>query len=199
MQERLSSAALATLARKIKVHGNELIVKFLWLSDMNTFILYWNPQISNFKDEERTDFVRQLRDGADYEFNWAIWDWKLAKEGDRFFRVRCGMHNPADDGIIDSGYFLCEPYEDDDWSGRGRRVHYAEMEFDVVLDYNLCPILSSEKLDLRIPNFDWHGGHSGRVLDEFSADMLEKLWNQHVEALTSNPETEEFVFDERIA
>ena len=72
MQERLSSAALATLVRKIKVHGNELIVKFLWLSDMNTFILYWNPQISNFKDEERTDFVRQLRDGADYEFNMGL-------------------------------------------------------------------------------------------------------------------------------
>ena len=165
---------------------------------MKTFILFWNPQISNFKDEERTDFVQALRKGCTYEFSWAIWDWEQAQRGDRFFRIRCGMANPAEDGVIDSGYFISNPYADEDWSGRGRRVHYAEMEFDTVVDFNHCPVLSSEKLDIRIPHFDWHGGHSGRFLDEVSATELETLWQQHIDALTSNAKTKKYIFEEPI-
>ena len=163
---------------------------------MNTFILFWNPQISNFKDTERTGFVQALRTGATYEFNWAIWDWQQAHAGDRFFRLRCGMPNPADDGVIDSGYFVCDPYPDEDWSGRGRKVYYAEMEFDTVLDFNHCPLLTSEKLDLRIPHFDWHGGHSGRMLDEVSARELEKLWSEHISHLCNTPDTKDKIFYE---
>ncbi len=161
---------------------------------MNTFILYWNPRISNFKDEERSEFVQDLQLGIDYQFNWAIWDWQKAKPGDRFFRIRCGMPNPADDGVIDSGYLVGEPFQDEDWSGRGRRVHYVYMEFDSVIDFNRCPILSSEKLDLRIPHFDWHGGHSGRILDEESAKELETLWQQHIKDLVADDDTTEFVY-----
>lgn len=163
-----------------------------------TFILYWNPQISNFKDEERSEFVKYIRNGNYYDFNWSIWDWKEAKAGDRFFRIRCGMSNPADDGVIDSGYLINDPYIGEDWSGRGREVHYANMEFDVVIDYNHCPILAADKLDLRIPHFEWHGGHSGRLLDEQNAAELEALWEQHVHMLKSNDQTKEFVFSEQI-
>ena len=162
----------------------------------NTFILYWNPQISNFKDAERSSFVQALRNDDFYEFNWAVWDWQEAKEGDRFFRIRCGMPNPQDDGVIDSGYFTSDPFVGEDWSGKGREVHYAEMEFDKVIDYNHCPVLSSDKLDLRIPHFDWHGGHSGRLLDEQSAEILEELWEQHIDALLDDEQTSGYVYDE---
>ena len=97
-----------------------------------TFIMYWNPQISNFKDEKRSEVVQMLREGEYYDFNWAVWDWQEAREGDRFFRVRCGMPNPADDGVIDAGEFITEPFAGEDWSGKGREVHYVEMEFDAL-------------------------------------------------------------------
>ena len=161
-----------------------------------TFIMCWNPQISNFKDEKRSEVVQKLREGEYYDFNWAIWDWKDAREGDRFFRVRCGMPNPADDGVIDAGEFITDPFAGEDWSGKGREVHYVEMEFDAMIDFNHCPVLSSAKLDLRIPNFDWHGGHSGRLLDAQSAEILEELWEQHLEELKDNTETSEYVYDE---
>ena len=93
------------------------------IRERQTFILFWNPRISNFKDEERSEFVKALRQHRGYEFNWAIWDWQKAQAGDRFFRIRCGMPNPADDGVIDSGYFVSNPYADEDWSGKGRKVY----------------------------------------------------------------------------
>lgn len=161
---------------------------------MNTFILFWNPQISNFKDQQRSQFVKDLRKGLYYEFSWAIWDWQQAQKGDRFFRIQCGMSDPAKDGVIDSGYFTSNPYSDDDWSGRGRKVHYIDMEFDAVIDYNRCPILASDTLDIRIPHFDWHGGHSGRFLDQVSAAELESLWQQHLDTISSNPKTSKYVY-----
>lgn len=160
----------------------------------NTFILFWNPQFSNVKDEDRSGFVEYLCTGGCYTTSWAIGDWEKVREGDRFFRVRCGMPNPADDGVIDSGYIVSKPFAGTDWSGKGRKVYYADLDFDVVLDYDTCPILTSNKLDLRIPNFDWHGGNSGRLLLKKDAAVLEKLWQQLVDGLIENPETYNSVF-----
>ena len=166
------------------------------MNPYRTFILFWNPQISNFKDEERSMLVEALRIGADYEFNWAVWDWRKVRVGDRFFRLRCGMPNPQDDGVIDSGYFTSEPRLGEDWSGKGREVYYAEMEFDMMIDYNHCPVLSSEKLDLRIPHFDWHGGHSGRIIESRSGIILEDLWYEHLKSLRENPLISEHLYIE---
>ena len=154
----------------------------------NTYILFWNPQISNDQGDSRLQFVADLLRGCQYEASWSIWDWRKAKDGDRFFRVRCGMPHPEDDGIIESGYLVGRPFLGLDWSNYGRKVHYSYLHFDAIIDYNSCPVLSSDKLDLRIPHFDWHGGHSGRLLDEQSTTFLEKLWQEHVDNLINDPQ-----------
>lgn len=166
------------------------------MTPYSTFILFWNPQISNFKDEQRGEFVQALRDGFPLDFNWAVHDWRSMRIGDRFFRIRCGMPNPADDGLIDSGYFTSKPFLEEDWSGKKRKVYYAEMEFDMMLDFNYCPVLSSEKLDLRIPHFDWHGGHSGRLIDSRSGIILEDLWYEHLKSLREDPLLAEHLYIE---
>ena len=43
---------------------------------MNTFIMMWNPAISNWKME---DFELTLCHFDDVEFKWAIYDYKKAK------------------------------------------------------------------------------------------------------------------------
>ena len=161
---------------------------------MNTFILFWNPRISNFKDTERTQFVAAIKNGARYTSDWAIHDWHIAHKGDRFFKIRCGMPDMQDDGIIESGHFLSEPYQGDDWAGRGRVVYYVDLKLDVALDYNFFPVLPSAKLDLRIPHFDWHGGHSGRLLDEPFAAHLEQLWQEHLIEQCSQNDNWEWVY-----
>ena len=71
------------------------------------------------------------------------------------------------------------------------------LHFDAIIDYNCCPVLSSDKLDLRIPHFDWHGGHSGRLLDEQSTTFLEKLWQEHVDNLLNDPNFRSNMYVER--
>lgn len=141
---------------------------------MNTFILFWNPGISNYKLK---DLQNALRKNCHVD-NWAVWDYKEAHRGDRFFWVRCGEGKT---GICMSGYFRSDPYLDEDWSGKGREVHYAKLMADVVIDPESCPILTTEELQKLIPSFDWTGGHSGRLLPDADAQKLEARWKQFLD------------------
>lgn len=141
---------------------------------MKTFILFWNPAISSYKLD---DFQRELEElASEYnDMNWSVWEHDKAQAGDRFFMVRCGNGHT---GICMSGYFSSNPYRGEDWSGRGRVTYYMDLFPDVVLHPDYLPILTTAELLSAIPSFDWTGGHSGRLLDEASAGILENLWKQ---------------------
>lgn len=144
---------------------------------MKTYILFWNPAISSYKFD---DFQRELEEITDdyYNMNWSVWEYENAHAGDRFFMVRCGEGKT---GICMSGYFSSDPYQDEDWSGRGRVTYYMDIDPDVMIHPEYRPILTTEELMKEIPSFDWKGGHSGRLIDEKSAEKLEALWNQFQE------------------
>ena len=82
---------------------------------MNTFIMMWNPAISNWNMDS---FELSLCHFDEVEFNWAIYDYKKAKVGDRFFLVRCGE---GETGIVMSGTISSRPYKGEDWSGKVER------------------------------------------------------------------------------
>ncbi|MBR0054672.1 MAG: leucine-rich repeat domain-containing protein [Bacteroidales bacterium] len=141
---------------------------------MKTFILFWNPEISSYT-------IERLREDLEVEqhvSNWSVWEHKKAHKGDRFFMVRCGEGKT---GICMSGFFSSEPYQDEDWSGKGRVVYYMDLSADFVIDPDILPILSTEILSQKIPSFDWSGGHSGRLLPAQKAKKLEKLWEEFLE------------------
>ena len=141
---------------------------------MKTFILFWNPGISSYT-------IERLREDLEVEqhvSNWSVWEHKKAHKGDRFFMVRCGEGKT---GICMSGFFSSEPYQDEDWSGKGRVVYYMDLSADFVIDPDILPILSTEILSQKIPSFDWSGGHSGRLLPAQKAKKLEKLWEEFLE------------------
>ena len=141
---------------------------------MKTFILFWNPGISSYTIER----LREDLDAEQYVGNWSVWEHKKAHKGDRFFMVRCGEGKT---GICMSGFFSSEPYQDEDWSGKGRVVYYMDLSADFVIDPDILPILSTEILSQKIPSFDWSGGHSGRLLPAQKAKKLEKLWEEFLE------------------
>ena len=108
---------------------------------MNTFIMMWNPEISNWK---MNDFESSLCHFDDAEFNWAIYDYKKAKIGDRFFLVCCGGEKT---GIVMSGTISSKPYKGEDWSGKGREVFYVNMDLGSMIHPNHEEIITTEQLE----------------------------------------------------
>lgn len=144
---------------------------------MNTFILMWNPAISSFTMERYEHEVLSPFEFFD-DLNWDVWDHELAHEGDRFFLVRCGAVNT---GIVMSGTFTSEPYEDADWAGQSRKRLYMDLQPDYAVHPDKVPIVTTERLSNEIPTFDWTGGHSGRILTPEQAARMEKIWSEYLE------------------
>ncbi len=161
---------------------------------MSTIILFWNPAISSYNLEGHRDLLSK-----DFfilnSFNWSVWDHQRAHTGDRFFMVRCknkpvpGKLNKwgkqvwepvLDDttGICMAGTFISEPYRDEDWSGKGRETYYMNMDIEQATDPDKFVIIKTSALLEAIPDFDWKGGRSGRLLDEYAAEKLEKLFEE---------------------
>ena len=141
---------------------------------MNTIILFWNPGISSYT-------VKRLREDLSnnaHVGNWSVWEHEKAHKGDRFFMVRCGEGKT---GICMSGRFRSEPYKGEDWTGKGREVYYMDLMADVVIDPDVCPILSTVELQSLIPDFKWDGGHSGRLLPAEEAEKLEDKWEEFLD------------------
>lgn len=140
-----------------------------------TVILMWNPAISSVKLDDINDSISRMRTA---DFNWSVWDYENARQNDRFYLVRVGDGNT---GIVMSGVLDSQPYESRDWSGRGRRTFYMDMDPNVILNSDTTPMLTTEVLMKAIPTFDWTGGHSGRILSETEARKLEELWSEFLE------------------
>lgn len=137
-----------------------------------TFILKWNPEVSNIKAEdwkrwkERFPFITP---------NWSVWEHEKSDDRDRFFMVRVGEGRT---GLVMRGRFCSMPKEGDDWSGKGRKVFYRDMYIDNIMDPETDPIITTEELEAAVPDFDWRAGHSGMRLSDAQATAVERLWKK---------------------
>ena len=141
----------------------------------STIILFWNPEVSSFKMDAYQELLENIKHS---HMNWSIHEHEKAHFGDRFFMVCCGRKSA---GICMSGYLVSEPYVDTDWAGKDRVVYYADIAIDYIINPASLPILPSEEIMKEIPDFDWLGGHSGRVLAPEAAVKLEALWKTFVQ------------------
>lgn len=142
----------------------------------NVVILKWNPSFSSYEMFSYLMDLRQanISNGLDVDFDWSVFEHEKIHEGDRVFWVKLGY---GQTGIVASGYVIGEPYEGEDWSGKGRETYYVNFEPDVMLNPDTLPILSTQTLSEKIPDFEWNKGHSGMVLSSEQAKKLEKLWD----------------------
>lgn len=118
------------------------------------------------------DLDYMLEGNALDDFNWNVWEYDKVCCVDRFFMVKVGL---GVNGIVMSGTFSSEPYQDEDWSGKGRKVFYMDMEIEEMIHPYSVPLLTSEELAKEIPDFVWTGGHSGQVLTEEQTVKLQEL------------------------
>lgn len=147
---------------------------------MATYILFWNPAISSYNMERfEYDFDNDKDVG-----NWSFNEHKKVKFGDSFYMVKCGKGKT---GIVMQGNIYSSCYLGDDWSPKKRTaIYYADINPDIVINPETADeLLTPEKLTEVIPDFNWYGGHSGRLLDTKNANILNKLW---VEYIDNNPE-----------
>lgn len=114
------------------------------------------------------------------DYNWSVWEHDRAHEGDRFFLVRVGQGNT---GVVMSGYFTSEPYEGEDWSGKGRQTFYMDMCPLYMFHPDKTKILTTKELRQAVPDFEWGGGHSGRLLTPSQAAALEARWEEFLQTV----------------
>lgn len=147
-------------------------------SQHNTFLLRWDPAISSYTMARLDADMEEWAKGFwDYDFDWSVYEWQNARNGDRFFMLRTGEGNT---GIFAAGRFTTEPYKGKDWAGNGRETYYMQMDFEAVFHPERTEIISTEELERELPNIDWHKGHSGEMVDNETADRLELMWRDHI-------------------
>jgi len=134
---------------------------------MATYLLTWNPKHyawENLKEEPYDPLSR-----------WSVGKTKKIRIGDRFFFMRLGKEPK---GIIGSGFFKSEPYDDAHWDPRksGEMALYADTDFDdVLLNSDEEKILSLNILK-GIAEINWTPYASGMQIREDVAKELEKGW-----------------------
>lgn len=144
-------------------------------------ILFWNPDISSMTRDRMTDEMTDVMDWGG-TFNWSFWEYENVKPGDTCYLVRCsdaqGPH-----GLMLRATIISEAYQDEDWSGKGRRTMYADWYPQEFIDSEYTSPLSPDKLESAMPGFNWRGGHSGRELPKEYEQVLENLWYEYLKSL----------------
>lgn len=159
---------------------------------MATFLLYWNPFFSSYKmDRFLRDFkfpegkdVLSDEPGWDRSpdfFNWSILEHEKASKGDRFIFVKVGYAKPT--GIIGVGHFNSDPFEDEDWSGQGRKTYYMGMDWETVIKPTSDKILKTDVLIDAIPEIVWSQGKAGVMVSPEVAEKIEVLWQRHLDSV----------------
>lgn len=142
---------------------------------MATYILFWNPDISSYNMERFHDDFKY----GDSVGNWSFNEYEKVKKGDRFYMIRCGQGKT---GIVMHGVITSKCYESGDWSPKRRRhIYYADIVHWVMVNPETAPdMLTPDLLTRLMPDFNWYGGSSGRLLSPEYAKVLDELWAKYV-------------------
>ena len=122
------------------------------------------------------DFLNGLKNFDHFRLNWSVWGHEKVHQYDRFFMVRVGGDNT---GIVMSGLIMSDPYKGKDWNGKGREIYYVDLRPSVMVNPDSSLLMTKGELSAHFPEFDWTGGHSGRVMSEEDSVKLMNLWELH--------------------
>jgi len=185
---RRLDAAQAFLDRMDDVQWDELFGKARGIVRENfrkTFIMRWNTDISNHTMVDFEDSMANFDDEGFY-YDWSIWDFKKAHVGDKFYMIRTGK---GVNGVVMKGTLTDAPYMDEDWSGKGRKVYYVRMALSHIIHPDKASlVLTTDALSAAIPSFNWSEGHSGEMLTDEEAILLDRLWEKYVKRLNERHE-----------
>lgn len=145
---------------------------------MSTFILTWNPAVSNVKLSDFVEGMKNFDFGGEAVCGWAIHDYDKLKVDDRVFLLRVGKGRT---GIVQSGYVCDWKEEERNWKGELKKSHYVYYTPDVFINPEKTDTITIEMLEETIPSFNWRNGCSGRILSPKEGKKLCKLWDGFLE------------------
>ena len=141
---------------------------------MKTYILLWNPAISNYSFK---NYSREYLRNVGTVITWELREFENVEPGDRVFWLRCGEGKT---GILMAGSIYESPFQEAHWKNPGEMTSYAPFLVEYAVDPEEVPIITTEMLQKEMPEFDWNGGHSGRLLNPEYAEKLEMMWAKYV-------------------
>ena len=110
---------------------------------MATYLLNWNPL--KWPWDDLSEMSRETRSGRTVDEPWSTGRSKRILPGDRVFLIR---QHVEPRGIMASGRATSGWYEEGHWSADKpkKRAIYVEVEWDLILDPEIDPLLSRERL-----------------------------------------------------
>ena len=141
---------------------------------MKTFILLWNPEISNYSYKS---YCREYLRNVGNVITWNLHDYEDAQPGDRVFWLRCGEGRT---GILMAGTIYESAFEDVHWRYPEQRTSYVPFLVEYAVDPEEMPLITTDMLRKEMPDFEWNDGHSGRLLNPEYAEKLEMMWAKYV-------------------
>lgn len=160
----------------IKLYNDIIDMQWYNTPEPKAYMLRWNTEITNFKMQDFEDCMKRFKDPG-LCLSWSIWDWQDARVGDIVYLLRVGEGST---GIVMRGEIISEPYVDDDWSGKGREVHYVDFRVDQIMHPEKAVIPTTKELQQNWDEIDWSGGHSGTLIEERTAYQLEKYFDRYL-------------------
>lgn len=161
---------------------------------MKTIVLTWNPNLWDMTAKELRAVEKRSRAGnLRSRGRWSTGARKTGVvPGDRCFLLR----QSTERGLIASGTFTSEIYQDDHWDGTpGKESNYADVEWTRWLSSS--DRLPVEDLVAEVPGFHWNQVQSsGQEVPAAVASVLEAVWADHTGAAPYVSPEEEKVFNE---
>ena len=140
---------------------------------MKTYILFWNPAISDYSFKS---YCREYLRNVGSVITWELREFENAEPGDRIFWLRCGEGNT---GILMAGSIYESAFEDVHWKNPEEKTSYVPFLVEYAIDPEEVPIITTEMLQKEMPEFEWNGGHSGRLLSPEYSEKLELMWARY--------------------
>ena len=141
-----------------------------------SFLLTWHPREYLWEEHGYYEAIHGTADGQLVPDSWTVGNRKGGiSPGDRAYLYR--YHDSR--GIVASGVITSGVQTRPHWDGSGRPANYADVSWDIVLDYE--DRLPLEVLTAEVPEMKWnHLQGSGIAVKDAAAQRLAGLWQRHI-------------------
>ena len=133
---------------------------------VKALLLSWNPKNPEWNYKEA---YFKVKNGEKSETDWRTKRTDGVEEKTEVFLIKLGDEEPK--GIIAHGHVMEEPYLENG-------IHYVDVEFDNILDYENEKIIKQSDLMNKLPEQDWKLRASGIEIKETILPELREIWNK---------------------